>query len=443
MTSTVSYKRIWSIAYPIIIGSIAQNIINVTDTAFIGRLGEVALGGGAIGGLFYMALIMFGWGFGVGTQIVVARRFGEGAFRPIGRTIEHGYLFQMLLAVLIFSVVKIFGNQILSFVVESDAVTQTSHEFIRFRIWGIFFAHTNFIFRAFYVGIGQTRVITLTTLVMVAFNVFLDYALIFGNFGFPEMGVSGAALASVIAEISCTIAFVLYTALRVPRQKYRLFSFKVFSPKLLFRLIRISTPMMLQNFFSFGVWFVFFLIIEKMGESELAVSNIIRSIYVILMIPIMGFASATNSLVSFVIGKGDNDQVLGVIRKVIIMCAAGVLVIVAFCSLFPEALLSVYTNDMHLISMGVPIIYIISVASVLLGIGFILFSGVSGTGKTNVSLLIEVLVLIIYLGITAIFVRVFHVPVELVWGVEVVYGLLLIIISYSYLRSKRWVGSTV
>ena len=443
MTSTVSYKRIWSIAYPIIIGSIAQNIINVTDTAFIGRLGEVALGGGAIGGLFYMALIMFGWGFGVGTQIVVARRFGEGAFRPIGRTIEHGYLFQMLLAVLIFSVVKIFGNQILSFVVESDAVTQTSHEFIRFRIWGIFFAHTNFIFRAFYVGIGQTRVITLTTLVMVAFNVFLDYALIFGNFGFSEMGVSGAALASVIAEISCTIAFVLYTALRVPRQKYRLFSFKVFSPKLLFRLIRISTPMMLQNFFSFGVWFVFFLIIEKMGESELAVSNIIRSIYVILMIPIMGFASATNSLVSFVIGKGDNDQVLGVIRKVIIMCAAGVLVIVAFCSLFPEALLSVYTNDMHLISMGVPIIYIISVASVLLGIGFILFSGVSGTGKTNVSLLIEVLVLIIYLGITAIFVRVFHVPVELVWGVEVVYGLLLIIISYSYLRSKRWVGSTV
>lgn len=443
MTSTVSYKRIWSIAYPIIIGSIAQNIINVTDTAFIGRLGEVALGGGAIGGLFYMALIMFGWGFGVGTQIVVARRFGEGAFRPIGRTIEHGYLFQMLLAVLIFSVVKIFGNQIISFVVESDAVTQTSHEFVRFRIWGIFFAHTNFIFRAFYVGIGQTRVITFTTLVMVAFNVFLDYALIFGNFGFPEMGVSGAALASVIAEISCTIAFVLYTALRVPRQKYRLFSFKVFSSKLLFRLIRISTPMMLQNFFSFGVWFVFFLIIEKMGESELAVSNIIRSIYVILMIPIMGFASATNSLVSFVIGKGDNDQVLGVIRKVIIMCAAGVLVIVAFCSLFPEALLSVYTNDMHLISMGVPIIYIISVASVLLGIGFILFSGVSGTGKTNVSLLIEVLVLIIYLGITAIFVRVFHVPVELVWGVEVVYGLLLIIISYSYLRSKRWVGSIV
>ncbi|MDD3567783.1 MAG: MATE family efflux transporter, partial [Bacteroidales bacterium] len=122
MTSTVSYKRIWTIAYPIIIGSIAQNIINVTDTAFIGRLGEVALGGGAIGGLFYMALIMFGWGFGIGTQIVVARRFGEGAFRPIGRTIEHGYFFQLLLAILIFSLVKLFGSQLLTMLVESEAV---------------------------------------------------------------------------------------------------------------------------------------------------------------------------------------------------------------------------------------------------------------------------------------------------------------------------------
>ena len=443
LTSTVSYKRIWTIAYPIIIGSIAQNIINVTDTAFIGRLGEVALGGGAIGGLFYMALIMFGWGFGIGTQIVVARRFGEGAFRPIGRTIEHGYFFQLLLAILIFSLVKLFGSQLLTMLVESEAVMQTSNEFIRFRIWGIFFAHTNFIFRAFYVGIGQTRVITLTTLVMVIVNVILDYGLIFGNFGLPEMGVSGAALASVIAELTCSLAFIAYTALRIPRKKYRLFSFSVFSPRLLGRLIKVSAPMMLLNFFSFSVWFVFFLIIEKMGESELAVSNIIRSIYVILMIPIMGFASATNTLVSYLIGRGEVGEVLKTIRKIMIMCASGILLIVTICSLIPEQLLSIYTNDQHLIDMGVPIVYIISVASLMLGMGNILFSGISGTGKTNVSLVIEVSVLTIYLAITAVLVRVFSVPVELVWGVEVFYGLLLITVSYTYLKSKRWVGSKV
>jgi Na+-driven multidrug efflux pump len=278
---------------------------------------------------------------------------------------------------------------------------------------------------------------------MVSVNVFLDYALIFGNFGFPEMGVSGAALASVIAEITCSFAFVAYTALRVPRKKYRLFSFSVFSPKLLSRLVRVSAPMMLQNFFSFSVWFVFFLIIEKMGESELAVSNIIRSIYVILMIPIMGFASATNTLVSYVIGRGEVDEVLKTIRKILLMSTSGILLIVSVISLIPERLISIYTTNQHLIEMGVPIIYIISFASVMLGIGNILFSGVSGTGKTNVSLFIEITVLFVYLIITAILVKVFQVPVELVWGVEVVYGLLLIILSYSYLRSKRWIGGNV
>lgn len=443
MNSSISYSRIWSIAYPIIIGSIAQNIINVTDTAFIGRLGEVALGGGAIGGIFYMAIIMFGWGFGVGTQIVVARRFGEGSFRPIGRTIEHGHMFLIFLALLIFLTVKLFGHQLLNVLVESEAVAETSHQFIRYRIWGIFFAHTNFIFRAFYVGIGRTRVITFTTLVMVSVNVILDYSLIFGNFGFPEMGVSGAALASVIAEISCSLAFFAYTFLRIPREKYRLFHYRVFSFNLLVRLLKVSIPMMLLNFFSFSVWFVFFLIIEKMGESELAVSNIIRSIYVVLMIPIMGFASATNTLVSYVIGMGQVDEVMKIIKKILVMCASGILFIVAICSVFPEELLSIYTNDQHLIQMGVPIIYIVSIASVLLGIGNILFSGVSGTGRTNVSLIIEVVVLSIYLIITAIMVLVFSVPVELVWGVEVVYGTLMIIISYTYLKSKRWVGGIV
>lgn len=443
LKTSISYSKIWSIAYPIIIGSVAQNVINVTDTAFLGRLGEVALGGGAIGGLFYMALIMLGWGFGVGTQIVVARRFGEGQLRPIGRTIEHGFFFLMALALVIFTTVKLFGGDLLLSIVDSANVVSTSNEFIRFRIWGIFFAHTNFLFRAFYVGIGRTRVITLTTLVMVAVNVFLDYALMFGNFGFPEMGVSGAALASVIAELSCMLAFFGYTLLRVPTYKFRLFRFSVFSFPLLARILKVSIPMMLQNFFSFSVWFVFFLIIEKMGESELAISNIIRSIYVILLIPIMGFASATSSLVSFVIGKGREKEVLWTIGKILVLCVAGVLFIVLFCSSFPELILSVYTTKNHLIDLGVPLVYVISISAVLLGFGFILFSGVSGTGKTNVSLAIEIIVLLVYVAFTAVMVGYFNVSITVVWTVEILYGLILSVVSFVYLKSKRWIGAGV
>jgi putative MATE family efflux protein len=410
---------------------------------FLGRLGEVALGGGAIGGLFYMSLIMLGWGFGIGTQIVIARRFGEGVTRPIGRTVVHGFFFLMALAIVIFTLVKLFGNQLLESIVESESIIESSEQFISYRIWGVFFAHTNFLFRAFYVGIGRTRVITLTTLVMVAINVFLDYSLIFGNFGFPAMGVGGAALASVIAELSCVLAFIAYTLIRIPTDKYRLFSFRVYSGELLLRLLRVSIPMMLQNFLSFSVWFLFFLLIEKMGESELAISNIIRSIYIILLIPIMGFASTTNTLVSYVIGKGKEDEVLGTIGKILVLCVSGVAVIVGVFMLIPEQVISVYTQEEHLVRMGVPILYVVSFSSVLLGFGFVLFSGVSGTGKTNVSLIIEVLVLILYITFTASMVSLFDASITVVWMVEILYGLMLTVFSITYLKTNRWVGKGV
>jgi putative MATE family efflux protein len=244
------------------IGSVAQNVINVTDTAFLGRLGDIALGGGAIGGIFYISIIMFGWGVSLGTQIMVARRFGEGANRQIGSIIEHAQYFLFFLSVLLIVFFQFFGKTILYHIVSSENVFNASYEFLKYRIWGLFFAFTTYSFRAFYVGIGKTKVITYTTLTMVIINVFFGYSLVFGHFGFPRMGVGGAGLASVIAEFSGAGAFLVYTLLNKNIKEFHLFKFTKYDPKLMSRIINVSLPLMLQNFFSFSIWFVFFLIIE-------------------------------------------------------------------------------------------------------------------------------------------------------------------------------------
>ena len=105
----VKYKEIWNIAYPIILGSIAQNILSVTNTAFLGRVGEVELGAGAIGGVYYFVVVMLAWGFGIGLQIIVARRNGETNYTEIGRTIDHGIYFLVPLAIIMFSLMKFFS----------------------------------------------------------------------------------------------------------------------------------------------------------------------------------------------------------------------------------------------------------------------------------------------------------------------------------------------
>ena len=438
LKTSITYSRIWKIAYPIILGSIAQNIINVTDTAFLGRVSEVALGAVAVGGIFYIVFIMLGFGFGIGTQIIVARRNGEGKFKTIGLTMEQASYFMMPLALLIFIFLEFFSDGLLRSLLSSDAIFDGTKEYIDFRAVGIIFAFFNLLFRAFFIGIAKTKVITWSTIVLAIVNIFLDYCLIFGNLGFPEMGIAGAAIASVIAEFSASLFFVIYTFMVVPVKKYNLFAFHGYRPKVFFRIFKVASPIMLQHFLSLAAWFSFFLIIEKMGERPLAISNIIRSFYVVLMIPIWGFSSATNTLVSYIIGMKRPQEVMAITYKVLLLCFVGVLGFSLISVIIPEYVLMIYTDNMDLIMGTIPVLYVVSGAAPLLGIGFILFSAVSGTGKTQISLLLEILTIIIYL--TATYILVFYIEgsISTVWLSEYIYAITLGLFSWGYMLTGKW-----
>ena len=101
-----SYSQIWKITYPIIIGYLAQNIVYVVDTAFLGRVSEVALGAGGLAGLYYIAIFMLGMGFGTGSQIMMARRHGQGDTTSIGKILDHSWYFLMAFAVVVFLILK-------------------------------------------------------------------------------------------------------------------------------------------------------------------------------------------------------------------------------------------------------------------------------------------------------------------------------------------------
>lgn len=404
----------------------------------MGRVGEVALGAGALGGIFYLAVIMLGLGFSTGAQIIIARRHGEGNLKGIGPIIDQSIYFLLPLAVLVFFLLRYWSVDLLRNVVESKAVFAETAIYMKYRSVGIFFAFGNMVFRAFYVGLQKTKVITYTTIVLAIVNIILDYALIFGNFGAPEMGIAGAAIASVIAEASALLFFIGHTFVKIKFADYALFKFyKPDFPRLI-AILKVAVPIMMQQFISLSVWFVFFLFIEKLGEAALAVSNIIRSVYVILMIPVWGFATATNSLVSYLMGLKQQDNVLPLIYKIVILCVGGVLFIVSIGMLFPDLIMSIYTNDAELINMGKPVLKVVSVGALSLGIGFILFNGISGTGKTNVSLFIEIIVLGIYLTYTYLVINVFGGDITLAWTSEIIYGSLLSLFSFIYLRFGNW-----
>ena len=206
-----SNRQIWTITYPIFLGLLAQNIINVTDTAFLGRVGEVELGASAMGGLYYICIFTIAFGFSTGSQILIARRNGERNYADIGPVMVQGIAFLLLLALLLFAFSRAFVPDVMRLLISSDTIWETTVRFLEWRVYGFFFIFVGVMFRALFIGITRTKVLTLNSLVIAFSNVLLDYGLIFGHWGLPRMGVGGAAIASVISEAISVLFYVVYT----------------------------------------------------------------------------------------------------------------------------------------------------------------------------------------------------------------------------------------
>lgn len=443
MQAKNSYKSIWKISFPIILSGVAQNIVNVTDTAFLGRLGIIELGAAGNAGIFYYVLMVFGMGFTIGTQIIIGRRNGEGNIKAIGGLFNNGLFFLLPLALLLFLFIQTLAPAILAQLTNSTEILSASLEFLKMRSFGIGFAFLNFLFIAFYTGVTQTKVLTYSTFIQATVNVIFDYALIFGNFGLPEMGVKGAALASVISELAALIYFFAYSKKRLYFKKYLLFYRLRFEGKKLLKMLRVAFPVMLQNFMALTSWLAFFMIIEQIGEEELAVSHIVRSIYMVLMIPLFGFSSATSTLVSNLIGKGKKEEVLSLVKKVVYLSLACTALFLPLILFFPREVTLIYTDNLNLLDASKSVLYVVSASMLFFSAAYITFSAVTGTGKTLYSLAIEFVSIFIYL-IGAYFIGVyFKQDLWLVWCSEFIYFTVMGSLAVLYLKFGNWRNANI
>ncbi|WP_302462283.1 MATE family efflux transporter [Phocaeicola plebeius] len=431
-------KEIWRVTYPIFLGLLAQNVINVTDTAFLGRVGEVALGAAAMGGLLYICVYTIAFGFSVGSQILIARRNGEGNYRSVGPIMWQGTAFSFGIAVCLLILMYFSAAPLIRLLITSDSIYGATYEFFTWRIWGFLFAFVNVMFRGLYIGITRTKVLTMNAVVMALVNVVLDYALVFGELGLPEMGVRGAALASVIAEASSLLFFLLYTYYKVDLKKYGLNRFGQFDLSMVLRILRISCFTMVQYFLAMAIWFVFFMALERLGQRQLAVANIVRSVYVVLLIPVQALSTTANTLVSNLIGAGGSSGVVTLLHKISRMSFLIMVVCVGLCVAFPGSILSVYTNEEALLVESVSALYVVCGAMLIASLANVYFNGISGTGNTQAALVLEIFVQVFYALYIIVVGMVIQAPVDVCFTTEVIYYVLMLGSSLIYLKKAKW-----
>lgn len=434
-----SYKGIWAIAYPIMISSLAQNIINLTDTIFLGRVGQTELAAIGLVGIFFYSFVMIGLGFSKGAQIIIARRAGEKNFRGIAHIFWNVLYFQLSIAIVIFLLLYFYGDFILGFFINSKAILNAGATYLDYRNFSLFFSFTGFALMSFYTGIGKTKPIIYSTVILALLNICLNYVFVFGKMGFSPMGIAGAGLASSIAEAGASIFLLVFTFFSNIQKQFQLFKNHLLSLKLIKSIIKLSIPIVTQFLFGIGSWFLFFSCIEKLGEQELAISNIIKTLYLFFMVPTTGLGSAGQTIISNLLGQQGQNMVWPTTVKILWLSIICTSISCAAILIFPTSFLSIITNDVSLIAASKPLLYLLTSILMLYSISSGIYYTVIGVGAIRASLKIQIAAVFGYLLFTYFVVFILKGGLLMAWLAEFVYWVIILKWSAYYIRSNKWV----
>lgn len=438
MKNKITSKSILQLTGPIALALLIPQINFLTNTAFIGRLGQEELGVNGISGVFYLLLAMVGYGLSSGLQVLMARRVGEGNRRSLGKTLANGLVLSVLFSLSLMMLSFWIAPILFSLSLDSDKLMMLSVDFIFVRVWGLPFLMLTQLANAFFIATGRSKYIIWGSLLATIINIILDYSLIFGHWGFEAQGLHGAALASVISEVvAAMLMWGIFYAKKM-NKKYELKDIIYFDLELAKDSLALSLPLIFQYFFSIGGWLAFFFYVEHLGTMALASSQILRSVLGIIGVCTWAFAASCNTLVSRTIGQNQQDNVTALIKKILTLSFCITLIIGAILVTFPSYFLSMYTNDTALIAYAIPALRMVVLGSLLMSVATVVFNGVVGTGNTWTNLFIEISCVMLYVIYCFIFIQHLRLSLSIAWLSEVVYWLSLLILSGLYLRSNRW-----
>lgn len=440
MKLSTSYRQILSLSVPIMLGSAAQNIIVLSDNVFLYHYSSTDFAAAGLVGVFYLIIASIGYGFSRGGQIIIARRNGEFNYRGAGTDFQSLFIFELFLAFILFGFMQLYSRDFFTLFIHNPDILEKCVAYIEPRSWGVFFSYLGVSLIAFYTGIARTRFIIYDTIVLIVVNIVLNYVLVFGKFGFPEMGIAGSALASTISEVIAFLVFIGYMIWDRSNRKYGLLGIHRLALKDISNMFSISFPIVFQSILGIGSWFLFFSFIENIGSRELEISNLLRSVYLILSIPCWGYSAGINTMVSNFIGNRKRQAVFPLIIKTTKLNLLSTMLISLPVLMFPEFFLYPLfgKEDMTLILLAKPFMPMIFLILMIFGIGGIFINGLIGTGHTQTALRIQTIFTIIYIIYSWLFIKEWYFGLNWAWGAEIIYWGGITIMSLLFLKTTKW-----
>lgn len=381
-------RTIWFLALPIIGGQMSQNLLNLVDMAMAGVLGPYAVAAVGLGGFVNFTAGAVVIGLSSGVQAMAARRKGEGRESAMAVPLNGGLLLALAIGIPTSAVVFWTASDFFPLINGDPEVYELGIPYIQMRIIAMTALGMNFAFRGYWNAINRSMVYLRTLLVMHAVNIFLNYVLIFGKLGFPEMGVAGAGLGSAIATfVGCAYYFSQGLTLAKPHGFFRGLPDRA----TMATMVRLSIPSCIQQlFFSLG-FLTLFWIIGRVGTLEVAAANVLINIVLVAILPGNGLGLAAASLVGQSLGAGnprDAHQWGWDVVKVatLLLACIGLPMVVA-----PDFILGAFLHDPVTLNLARLPLQITGVGVLADAAGIVLLNALLGAGAARQVMVMSVL----------------------------------------------------
>ncbi|HSO08349.1 MAG TPA: MATE family efflux transporter, partial [Desulfoprunum sp.] len=384
------YHDVVRVCLPLVASMSATTVMEFTDRAFLANYSLEAISAAAPAGITAFLFMAFFGGVGSYAGVFIAQYSGSGAHRQIGRVLWQGIYFT-LFSGLIFWFLSLFAaGPLFRLAGHSPEVQVLERIYFDILCRGAVLHVAVATLSTFFAGRGMTRPVMLSALLGMVVNIPLDYALIFGRWGLPEMGIAGAAIATVCAwEVSFLLLSLLIFTPEHDR-RFAVLSNRGFSPEIFSRLMRFGIPGSLQFSIDILAFTFFILLVGRIGTIELAATNIVLSINALAFMPSMGVSQGVSVLVGQALGARQPQQAKAVVWSGIHLLLVYIAIVDLLFILFPQAILAPFLAAARdpaaggaVLAIAVPILRIVS-AYLFFDALYMVFSGVlKGAGDTR------------------------------------------------------------
>ena len=382
------YKKNFILAYPVMLSHLGQVLVGVADSVMVGRVGPIELAGASFGNAIFYFFMTFGLGVSLAITPLVAMADGEGDKTKCGKVLRHGFLINFVLGLLLMGIMLLMVLLLENFGQAPEVVAQAKSYLVIIAISMMPFMVFQ-TFRQFAEGLSMTKQPMYVSLLCNILNVVLNYIFIFGKLGFPELGLYGAGLATLISRVAMAVGMMVYVLFSERFKPYLVkIRSKVLEWKQVMQLLEIGVPAGLQFIFEVGAFGFAAIMIGWLGALPLAAHQIAISLASISYMAVSGMAAAATIRVGNQLGRKDiptlRMAVMTIfIMGVVLMSFSGIIFVVG-----REFLPSLYIENLTVIRMAAPLLIVAALFQLSDGIQVIGLGALRGMSDVKIPTII-------------------------------------------------------